>query len=118
MSFHPAGRVDATAMAMYCHATEGDPFMNHGQRKTRSAVVVDVDPAAARRAVSNEVEESPLFGVAMLKIALELKKPGAGALDEILSGVLSRMRIDERDFRLFLSQNGGLLRAIAPKKSC
>jgi hypothetical protein len=104
-------------MAMYGHATEGDPFMNHGQRKTRSAVVVEVDPVANRGSLSNEVEESPLYGVAMLKIAMELKKPGAGELEEILTGVLSRMRIDERDFRQFLSQNGGLLRAIAQKKN-
>ena len=52
----------------------------------------------------------------MLKIAMELKKPGAGDLDEILSGVLSRMSIPEPEFRQFLSQNGGLLRAIAQKK--
>ena len=93
--------------------------MNHGQRKTRSAaaVVVEADAVAAkRRAAAPEVEDSPLYGVAMLKIAMELKKAGGGDLDEILSGVVTRMRIDERDFRQFLSQNGGLLRAIAQKK--
>jgi hypothetical protein len=90
--------------------------MNQGQRKTRSAVVVEVDPAAHRRAFSPTVEESPLYGVAMLKIAMELKKPGAGELDDILSGVLSRMRLDEQEFRQYLTQNGGLLRAIAQKK--
>ena len=62
------------------------------------------------------VEESPLYGVAMLKIAMELKKPGARELDEILAGVLSRMRIPEEEFRAFLSQNGGMLRAIAQKR--
>ena len=91
--------------------------MNQGQRKTRSAVVVEVDPAAHRRSVTPQVEESPLYGVAMLKIAMELKKPGAGELDDILTGVLSRMRLDEQEFRQYLTQNGGLLRAIAQKKN-
>lgn len=77
-----------------------------------------VAEVAARREVSAPVEvaESPLYGVAMLKIAMELKKPGAADLDQILSGVLARMKIPEDDFRAFLSQNGGLLRTIAQKK--
>jgi hypothetical protein len=52
----------------------------------------------------------------MLKIAMELKKPQPRALDDILSGVLARMKIPESAFRAFLAQNGGLLRAIAHRK--
>jgi len=73
-------------------------------------------PAKAREAVPAEVEESPLYGVAMLKIAMELKKPDAPALDEILSGVLKRMNLSEDAFRKYLEQNGGLLKAIAEKR--
>jgi len=80
------------------------------------------NPRVARQevreeAVPREVAQSPLYGVAMLKIAMELKKPsGAEALDEIITGVLSRMRLPEGDFRAYLSQNGGLLRAIAQRR--
>lgn len=62
------------------------------------------------------VAESPLYGVAMLKIAMELKKPGAGELEEILTGVLKRMSIPEAEFRAYLEQNGGMLRTIASRK--
>ena len=86
--------------------------MVHGQQRNGAVVV------AAKRdsRVEEQVEESPLYGVAMLKIAMELKKPDAKELDEILSGVLGRMNIPEAEFRKFLEQNGGLLRTIAQKK--
>ena len=61
-------------------------------------------------------EENPLYGVAMLKIAMELKKPDAAALEDIISGVLGRMRLSEEAFRRYLEQNGGLLREIALRK--
>jgi hypothetical protein len=67
-------------------------------------------------AVPAEVAGSPLYGVAMLKIAMELKKANARPLDELIAGVLSRMRLDEGDFRRFLEANGGLLRTIAQRR--
>ena len=70
----------------------------------------------APRRLASRTEESPLYGVAMLKIAMELKKPQPRALDDILRGVLARMNISEDAFRTFLDQNGGLLRAIAQRK--
>jgi hypothetical protein len=73
-------------------------------------------PARPREEAGAEVEESPLYGVAMLKIAMELKKPGARELDEILSGVLARMGLSEDAFREYLERNGGLLKTIAQKK--
>ena len=63
-----------------------------------------------------EVTASPLYGVAMLKIAMELKKADARALDEVVKSVLDRMHLPEADFRQFLASNGGLLRTIALKK--
>ena len=91
--------------------------MSQGQQRKTGAVVVEVDPTTARRReVPPAVEESPLFGVAMLKIAMELKRHGERDLDEILTGVLTRMNIPEREFRQYLEQNGGLLRTIAQKR--
>ena len=63
-----------------------------------------------------ELVASPLYGVAMLKIAMELKKADARPVDELINGVLTRMRLDEGEFRRFLEANGGLLRAIAQKR--
>lgn len=72
--------------------------------------------AAAAEAPSQELSASPLYGVAMLKIAMELKKADARPVDELIHGVLTRMRLDEGEFRKFLEANGGLLRAIAQKR--
>lgn len=63
-----------------------------------------------------DTEQARLYGVAMLKMALELKKPGASPLEEVISSVLSRMRLDEAQFRRYLQQNGGLLKAIAERR--
>ena len=63
-----------------------------------------------------ELVASPLYGVAMLKIAMELKKADARPVDELIEGVLTRMRLDEGEFRRFLESHGGLLRAIAQKR--
>jgi hypothetical protein len=52
----------------------------------------------------------------MLKIAMELKKADARPVDELITGVLTRMRLDETEFRRFLDANGGLLRAIAQRR--
>jgi hypothetical protein len=84
--------------------------------------VVELERTKARAlaeepSAPEEVAQSPMYGVALLKIAMELKRTPSAGLDEILSGVLSRMRLDEPAFRRFLEQNGGLLRAIAQKKA-
>lgn len=67
-------------------------------------------------AQADTLEASPLFGVAMLKIAMELKKADARPLDELISGVLQRMRLPEDEFKAYLSANGGLLKRIAQGK--
>lgn len=63
-----------------------------------------------------ELSGSPLYGVAMLKIAMELKKTEPRSVDDLIQGVLTKMRLNEGDFRRFLEANGGLLRAIAQKR--
>ena len=75
----------------------------------RSAKVVTLEQVPA-------LEASPLFGVAMLKIAMELKKADPRPLDELVTGVLARMGLPEAEFRAFLESNGGLLRSIATKR--
>ncbi len=83
--------------------------------RARSAKVVSLS-TQAEQSVPVELEASPLFGVAMLKIAMELKKADPLPLDELVSGVLRRMNLPEAEFRAFLESNGGLLRTIAAKR--
>lgn len=68
------------------------------------------------QALPLEVAASPLYGVAMLKIAMELKKADAAPVDQLITGVLQRMNLPEADFRAFLAMNGGLLKTIAQKR--
>ena len=58
----------------------------------------------------------PLFGVALLKIALELKRPGAPVFDEVVGQVITRMGLAEDEFRRFLAEQGGLLKSLARQK--
>ena len=58
----------------------------------------------------------PRWLIAQRKIAMELKKADSRPVDELIHGVLTRMRLDEGEFRRFLEANGGLLRAIAQKR--
>jgi hypothetical protein len=60
--------------------------------------------------------EDPIYGVAMLKLALELKKSKGKTLDEVLPGVLRKMRIRENDFRTYLTQSGRLPRRLRSQK--
>lgn len=73
-------------------------------------------PAGAPPDAGEPIEASPLYGVALLKAAMELKRRPEQQLEEILSGVLARMRIPEEEFHRYLAQNGGLLRHIAERK--
>ncbi len=93
-------------------------MVRQGQKKRTGKAAVDVDTEQTpQEALPGQVEDSPLYGVAMLKIAMELKKQDARGLDEILQGVLSKMNLSEEQFRKFMSQNQGLLRSIAQKKA-
>jgi hypothetical protein len=58
-------------------------------------------------------DENPLYGVAMLKIAMELKRANPQPLDDIVSAVLSRMQLPREPFDRYLKQNAGLLRTLA-----
>ena len=100
-------------LAAYGHVTYGH-FMS--TMRGQSTTVVALDAAAPEAPAKASVEASPLYGVAMLKIAMELKKQDAAPLDELISGVLARMHLDEGEFRQFLASHGGLLRSIATRR--
>lgn len=96
--------------------TYGHVMAIPGRGKSSQVVAFE---AVAERApqVPADVAASPLYGVAMLKIAMELKKADSRPLDELITGVLAKMRLDEGEFRRFLEANGGLLRTIAQRRS-
>ncbi len=48
----------------------------------------------------------PAFHRAILKIALELKKPNARSYDEIVDAAIRSMRLDAKAFRRYLGENG------------
>jgi hypothetical protein len=48
----------------------------------------------------------PAFHRAILKIALELKKPNAPSYDAIVASTIRSMRLDPTKFRRYLGENG------------
>src|SRR5262249_61653602 len=55
-----------------------------------------------------------LCGVAMLKIAMELKKRSSVPVGEVVDAVLSTMAIDPSAFRKYLASKGGALERLEP----
>ena len=53
-----------------------------------------------------EDEIDPAFHRAILKIALELKKPNAPSYDAIVRQTIRSMRLDAAAFRRYLGENG------------
>jgi hypothetical protein len=53
-----------------------------------------------------EDEIDPAFHRAILKIALELKKPNAPSYDAIVRQTIKSMRLDAAAFRRYLGENG------------
>ena len=48
----------------------------------------------------------PAFHRAILKVALELKKPSARRYDEIVAATIKAMNLDAAKFRRYLGENG------------
>jgi hypothetical protein len=61
------------------------------------------------------VEPDGLWPIAMLRIAMELKRPGAPGLDDIIDGVVAKMGIEKAQFEKYLAEHLGLLRDEARK---
>jgi hypothetical protein len=64
---------------------------------------------AVQEAVSTaeaDADIDPAFHRAILKIALELKKPNAPSYDAIVRSTIRSMRLDPVKFRRYLGENG------------
>ncbi len=48
----------------------------------------------------------PAFQRAILKIAIELRKPNAASYETIVQATIQSMRLDEAAFRRYLGENG------------
>lgn len=62
-----------------------------------------------RTATTEEVGEGridPAFHRAILKIALELKKPNAPSYETIVAATIRAMKLDPAGFRRYLGENG------------
>jgi hypothetical protein len=53
-----------------------------------------------------EAAIDPAFHRAILKIALELRKTGAGSYGEVVERTIGSMRLDAGAFRRYLGENG------------
>ena len=68
----------------------------------RTTATVRISPIAAKS--SEQVD--PAFHRAILKIALELKKPSALSYDAIVERTIRIMKLDPVAFRRYLGENG------------
>lgn len=59
------------------------------------------------RSPTGVAEADPAFHRAILKIALELKKPSARSYDAVVEQTIRSMKLDPDRFRRFLGANGG-----------
>jgi hypothetical protein len=70
------------------------------------AVKGEVVAASTRPARERPPEVDPAFHRAILKIALELKKPSARTYDDVVEATIRGMRLDAARFRRYLGENG------------
>jgi hypothetical protein len=95
------------------------PVSRKSAVKVAASRVKAMEPARAtpraRATAADEVD--PAFHRAILKIALELKKPTARSYDQVVATTIQAMRLDAAAFRRYLGENGarnmGLLLATA-----
>ncbi len=66
-----------------------------------------VGEKARTQARAEEAGIEPAFHRAILKIALELKKPNAPSYDAIVAATIRSMKLDPVAFRRYLGENGG-----------
>ncbi len=70
------------------------------------AIRVAAKVKAKAAGAAPEAEIDPAFHRAILKIALELKKPNAPSYDAIVRSTIRSMRLDPERFRRYLGENG------------
>ncbi len=80
-------------------------------RKRRAKPAPSALLAARERKGEPEANrDNSLCGVALLRIALELKKSGRARMDEVVSAVLARMGLSGEAFREYLAKEDLLRR--------
>jgi hypothetical protein len=89
-----------------------------GRKSGVKAAAPRARSAQRTRPVLRLVDEvDPAFHRAILKIALELKKPTASGYEQVVATTIASMRLDAAAFRRYLGENGarnmGLLLATA-----
>jgi hypothetical protein len=62
-------------------------------------------PARADRGVADQ-EVDPAFHRAILKIAIELRKPSARSYETVVTETIRTMKLDGSAFRRYLGENG------------
>lgn len=68
---------------------------------------IAVEERVVRQArASEEAGVDPAFPRAILKIALELKKPNAASYEAIVATTIRNMKVDPVAFRRYLGENG------------
>jgi hypothetical protein len=74
----------------------------------RSRMASRVATRQGRRAAGGTADDGvdPAFHRAILKIALELKRPNAPSYDDIVVATIRSMRLDAAAFRRYLGENG------------
>jgi hypothetical protein len=86
--------------------------------KVRRRVAVEEKSSVVRAKAQVPPPPPPdaLWSIAMLRIAMELKRPNAPGLDEIIGGVVERMRLPREQFERYLSENFSALQELAKNK--
>ncbi len=81
--------------------------------RTRKEKILELSRTTGESTAKQEGEgdEARLYGVAMLKVAMELKKPHPALLEEVIHRVLSKMNLSRDAFQKHLESNVELLRA-------
>ncbi|HEY3451257.1 MAG TPA: hypothetical protein VGK67_33170 [Myxococcales bacterium] len=85
--------------------------------KTRAAktATLETTPAQPAREADEVMEADTLWPIAMLRIAMELKRPEAPGLDEIITGVVKKMGIPKAQFEKYIAEHLGTLKEAAKK---
>lgn len=60
--------------------------------------------------------DQELYAVAMLKVAMELKRDKAVGFEQIFENTLQAMSVDRETFRAYLQRNLGVLKSTAQKR--
>jgi hypothetical protein len=75
-------------------------------RRTATAEQTAAESAIRRRTAAQPAAVDPAYHRAILKIALELKKPSALGYDAIVERTIRSMKLDPEGFRRYLGENG------------